>query len=139
MGMVPSDGRRSRARPTSMYLERGPTASINFVTCHDGFTLNDLVSYNDKHNLANGEENRDGANDNHSWNCGVEGDTDDAQVNALRQRMIRNALAILLVSHGVPMLLMGDELGRSQRGNNNTYCHDNELNWLDWCSSSPAR
>jgi isoamylase len=112
--------------------ERGPTASINFITCHDGFTLYDLFAYNDKHNEANGEGNRDGGNSNHSWNCGVEGETDDVQVNALRQRMIRNALAILLMSHGIPMILMGDELGRTQRGNNNTYCHDNDLNWLDW-------
>ncbi len=112
--------------------QRGPTASINFITCHDGFTLYDLFAYNDKHNEANGEQNRDGGNDNHSWNCGIEGETNDPGVNELRQRMIKNALAILLMSHGVPMILMGDEVGRTQRGNNNTYCHDNELNWLDW-------
>jgi glycogen operon protein len=115
-----------------LYWGRGPTASINFITCHDGFCLADLVSYNDKHNLANGEDNRDGANDNHSWNCGREGATDDAGILALRQRQMRNALAILLVSHGVPMILMGDEVGQSKQGNNNTYCQDAEVNWLDW-------
>jgi isoamylase len=111
---------------------RGATASINFVTCHDGFTLADLVSYNEKHNEANGESNNDGANDNNSWNCGWEGPTGDPEINALRRRQMKNAMAMLLVSQGVPMLLMGDEMGRSQQGNNNTYCHDNELNWLDW-------
>jgi isoamylase len=111
---------------------RSPATSINFITAHDGFTLADLVSYNGKHNEANGENNNDGSNDNESWNCGVEGWTDDPRINALRQRQMRNAIALLLVSQGVPMLLMGDELGRSQQGNNNTYCHDNELNWLDW-------
>ena len=120
-----------RARPTSTPA-RGPTASINFITAHDGFTLNDLVSYNDKHNEANGEDNRDGANDNDSWNCGWEGPTDDPGINALRRRQIKNALAMLLVSQGVPMILMGDEVGRTQDGNNNAYCHDNELSWLDW-------
>jgi isoamylase len=115
-----------------LYSARGATASINFVTAHDGFTLHDLVSYNDKHNEANGEENRDGANDNESWNCGVEGPTDDPEINALRRRQVRNALAILLTSQGVPMILMGDEAGRTQHGNNNTYCHDSELSWLDW-------
>jgi glycogen operon protein len=111
---------------------RGPTASINFITCHDGFTLADLVAYNHKHNEANGENNNDGGNDNHSWNCGWEGPTDDPDIQALRQRQMKNAVAMLMVSQGVPMLLMGDELGRSQQGNNNAYCHDNELNWLDW-------
>jgi glycogen operon protein len=111
---------------------RGTSASINFVTCHDGFTLNDLVSYNDKHNEANGENNNDGANDNYSWNCGWEGPTDDPEINGLRHRQIKNALAILMVSQGVPMILMGDEVGRTQMGNNNTYCQDNELNWLNW-------
>ena len=111
---------------------RGPTASINFVTCHDGFTLADLVSYDGKHNEANGENNNDGANDNDSWNCGREGPTDDQQVNDLRRRQMKNALAMLMVSRGVPMLLMGDEIGRTQRGNNNAYCHDNEFSWLDW-------
>jgi isoamylase len=111
---------------------RGPTASINFVTCHDGFTLADLVSYNVKHNRANGEGNRDGSDENFSWNCGWEGPTDDPAINALRQRQMKNAVAMLMVSQGVPMILMGDEAGRTKRGNNNSYPHDNELNWLDW-------
>ncbi len=107
-------------------------ASVNFITAHDGFTLRDLVSYNGKHNEANGEENRDGTDANFSWNCGAEGDTDDAAVNALRDRQQRNLLATLLVSQGVPMLTAGDEMGKTQRGNNNAYCHDDELSWLDW-------
>src|ERR1700728_350031 len=111
---------------------RRPSASINFVTAHDGFTLHDLVSYTDKHNEANGEDNRDGSNDNRSWNCGVEGPTDDPAINALRERQIRNMLATLLLSQGTPMLLAGDEFGRSQGGNNNAYCQDNEISWLDW-------
>ncbi|PRX95780.1 glycogen debranching protein GlgX [Allonocardiopsis opalescens] len=111
---------------------RRPFASINFVTAHDGFTLNDLVSYNDKHNEANGEGNRDGADDNRSWNCGVEGPTDDEEVNRLRARQRRNLLATLLLSQGVPMLLHGDEIGRTQQGNNNAYCQDTELSWMDW-------
>jgi glycogen operon protein len=111
---------------------RKPYASINFVTCHDGFTLHDLVSYDVKHNEANGEENRDGADDNRSWNCGAEGPTDDPGINALRERQKRNLIATLLLSQGVPMLCGGDELGRSQNGNNNAYCQDNELTWLDW-------
>lgn len=111
---------------------RGPATSINFITAHDGFTLMDLVSYNYKHNEANGENNNDGSNDNDSWNCGWEGETDDPGINAFRRRQIKNAIAILMVSTGVPMILMGDEVGRTQYGNNNTYCHDNELNWLDW-------
>ena len=111
---------------------RGPTASINFVTCHDGFTLYDTFAYDAKHNDMNGEGNRDGSDDNHSWNCGAEGEVDDDGIMALRHRQIRNALAVLMISHGVPMLLMGDEFGRTKNGNNNTYCHDNELNWLDW-------
>ncbi|MEB3160170.1 MAG: glycogen debranching protein GlgX [Synechocystis sp.] len=111
---------------------RAPATSINFITCHDGFTLMDLVSYNDKHNEANGENNNDGGNDNDSWNCGWEGPTDDPHIQALRYRQIKNALTLLMVSQGVPMLLMGDEVGRTKYGNNNTYCHDNELNWLDW-------
>lgn len=115
-----------------LYSSRGPTASINFITAHDGFTLHDMVSYNEKHNHANGEDNRDGANDNESWNCGIEGDTDDAGVLALRRRQMQNAFAMLLTSQGIPMILMGDEIGRTQRGNNNTYCHDNDLNWMDW-------
>jgi len=111
---------------------RRPYASINFVTAHDGFTLNDLVSYNDKHNEANGEDNRDGANDNRSWNCGAEGPTGDEKINDLRARQRRNMIATLLLSQGVPMLLHGDELGRTQNGNNNAYCQDNELSWVDW-------
>ncbi len=115
-----------------LYPNRGSTASINFVTCHDGFTLNDLVSYNEKHNEKNGEDNRDGANDNNSWNCGVEGPTDDVAVNELRSRQVKNAAAILLMSRGIPMILAGDEFRNSQSGNNNTYCQDSKLSWLDW-------
>ena len=111
---------------------RAPATSINFITAHDGFTLMDLVSYNHKHNEANGENNNDGSNDNDSWNCGWEGATDDVAIKALRRRQIKNAIAMLMISQGVPMLLMGDEVGRTQNGNNNTYCHDNELSWLDW-------
>ncbi|NET77449.1 glycogen debranching protein GlgX [Okeania sp. SIO1F9] len=111
---------------------RAPATSINFITAHDGFTLADMVSYNGKHNEANGENNNDGANDNESWNCGAEGWTDNPGINALRSRQMRNAIAIMMVSQGVPMLLMGDEIGRSKHGNNNTYCHDSELNWLNW-------
>ncbi|QRN95356.1 glycogen debranching protein GlgX [Archangium violaceum] len=111
---------------------RGPTASINFITCHDGFTLHDLVSYDHKHNEANGEDNRDGSDDNLSWNSGAEGDTDDPHIQALRLRRMKSAVALLMVSQGVPMLLAGDEVGRSQAGNNNNYCNDNELSWFDW-------
>src|SRR5579859_6016749 len=111
---------------------RRPSASINFVTAHDGFTLGDLVSYNQKHNEANGENNRDGSDDNRSWNGGVEGPTADPDVLALRRRQVRNLLGTLLLSQGVPMVLGGDELGRTQRGNNNAYCQDNELSWYDW-------
>lgn len=111
---------------------RRPSASINFITAHDGFTLNDLVSYNEKHNEANGEDNRDGESHNRSWNCGVEGETDDLKVLRLRNRQRRNFLVTLMLSQGVPMLLSGDELGRTQKGNNNAYCQDNELSWLDW-------
>ncbi|MBK4729728.1 glycogen debranching protein GlgX [Oxynema sp. CENA135] len=111
---------------------RRPSASINFITAHDGFTLNDLVSYNEKHNAANGEDNRDGESHNRSWNCGVEGPTDDPEVLALRNRQRRNFLVTLILSQGVPMLLSGDELGRTQNGNNNAYCQDNELSWIDW-------
>ncbi|HYX65559.1 MAG TPA: glycogen debranching enzyme GlgX, partial [Burkholderiales bacterium] len=117
-----------------MFARRGrrPWASINFVTAHDGFTLNDLVSYNEKHNEANGEANRDGNPNNLSFNYGVEGPTADAAVRALRERQKRNLFASLLLSLGTPMLLAGDELGRTQRGNNNAYCQDNPLTWLDW-------
>jgi isoamylase len=112
--------------------ERGPEQNVNFVTCHDGFTLEDLVSYDRKHNSANGEQNRDGTDDNRSWNCGVEGPTDDPEIERLRKRQIKNFFTILLVSLGTPMILMGDEVRRTQRGNNNPYCQDNELSWLDW-------
>jgi isoamylase len=111
---------------------RRPVASVNFVTAHDGFTLQDLVSYDHKHNEANGEDGRDGTDDNRSWNCGVEGPTDDPAVRALRARQKRNFLTTLLLSQGVPMLLAGDEMGRTQRGNNNAYCQDNEISWVNW-------
>ncbi|WP_240630599.1 glycogen debranching protein GlgX [Mycolicibacterium sp. GF69] len=111
---------------------RRPVASINFVIAHDGFTLRDLVSYNEKHNQANGEDNNDGESHNRSWNCGAEGPTDDPEINALRSRQQRNFLATLLLSQGVPMIAHGDELGRTQQGNNNVYCQDNELSWIDW-------
>jgi len=112
--------------------EREPEQSVNFITCHDGFTLNDLVSYNHKHNEANGEENRDGANDNRSWNCGVEGPSDDPDVEKLRNRQVKNFLTVTMLSLGVPMILMGDEVRRTQGGNNNAYCQDNDTNWFDW-------
>jgi isoamylase len=112
--------------------DRGPQASVNFVTSHDGFTLHDLVSYNEKHNQANGEENRDGNDNNLSWNYGAEGPTDDAGIGALRERQKRNFLATLLLSQGVPMITAGDEVGRTQQGNNNAYCQDNEINWHEW-------
>jgi len=111
---------------------RRPSASINFVTCHDGFTLRDLVSYNDKHNEANGEDNQDGESYNRSWNCGVEGPTDDPEIEALRARQMRNIFATLMVSQGTPMIAHGDEMGRTQQGNNNVYCQDSELSWMDW-------
>jgi isoamylase len=111
---------------------RRPYASVNFITSHDGFTLNDLVSYNDKHNEANGENNQDGDNNNHSWNCGVEGPTEDEKIAALRRRQRRNLLTTLFLSQGVPMLLGGDEFGRTQNGNNNAYCQDNEISWFSW-------
>jgi isoamylase len=115
---------------------RRPVASINFMTCHDGFTLQDLVSYNTKHNDANGERNTDGSNDNRSWNCGTEGPADDPAITELRVRQVRNLLVTLFCSQGVPMLLAGDELGRTQRGNNNAYCQDNEISWVDWEGAS---
>ncbi len=114
---------------------RRPWASINFITAHDGFTLNDLATYNHKHQ-ANGENNEDGSSDNASWNCGVEGPTDDPEVNRLRERQIRNTLATLLLSQGTPMMLGGDEFGRTQKGNNNAYCQDNEISWFDWTSKA---
>lgn len=130
-GLVWEVSNRLQGSP-DIYGERGPTASVNFITAHDGFTLNDLFSYNDKHNIANGENNRDGTNDNYSWNCGHEGPTEDKDINQLRRKQMRNAIAILMVSRGIPMILMGDEMAHSKGGNNNTYCHDNELSWLDW-------
>ena len=136
-GMVPELA--SRLTGSSELFEHGGRhvrSSINFVTAHDGFTLADLVSYNEKHNAANGEDNRDGSDNNNSWNCGVEGPTKDPQIRTLRARQQRNLLATLLLSQGVPMLLAGDEFGKSQNGNNNAYCQDSPLTWLDW--SSPA-
>jgi glycogen operon protein len=130
-GVIGAMAQRLLGSP-DLYRWRGPSSSVNFITCHDGFTLADLFTYNEKHNEANGEDNRDGTNENFSWNCGVEGPTDDEQINALRRRQMKNAIAVLMVSQGVPMLLMGDEVGRTQHGNNNAYCHDNEWNWLDW-------
>jgi isoamylase len=114
------------------HLGRRPSACVNFITAHDGFTLNDVVSYNDKHNEANGEDNRDGSSDNRSWNCGAEGPTPDPAINELRARQMRNLLSTLLLSQGTPMLLAGDEFGRTQQGNNNAYCQDNEISWLNW-------
>jgi glycogen operon protein len=114
------------------HKRREPEQSINFITCHDGFTLNDLVSYNEKHNKANGEDNRDGNNHNISWNYGVEGPTDDPEIEGLRLRQIKNMMVINLLALGVPMILMGDEVRRTQLGNNNAYCQDNALSWLDW-------
>ena len=124
-------GSRGRAICTR-HDGRKPYASINFITAHDGFTLCDLVSYNDKHNEANGDNNNDGESHNNSWNMGAEGPTDDPEINNLRERQIRNFLATLLLSQGVPMICGGDEFARSQRGNNNGYCQDNELTWYDW-------
>ncbi len=133
MGMHSEIARRlSGSADLYEHSGRKPSASINFATCHDGFTLRDLVSYNEKHNEANGEQNRDGANDNESWNCGVEGPTDDPEVLELRARQMRNFLTTLFVSQGVPMLCAGDEFGRTQGGNNNAYCQDNETSWLNW-------
>jgi isoamylase len=112
--------------------DREPEQSVNFITCHDGFTLNDLVSYDHKHNQANGEWNRDGSNVNHSWNCGFEGPTQDAEIEQLRNRQVKNFLVLTLLSTGTPMLLMGDEVRRTQGGNNNAYCLDDETTWFDW-------
>jgi glycogen operon protein len=132
-GMVRPLGARLLGSP-DLYAQpdRDPHRSVNFVTCHDGFTLHDLVAYDSKHNEANGEANRDGMNENHSWNCGVEGATDDPGILALRQRQMKNLMTILLLAHGTPMLLMGDEVARTQNGNNNAYCQDNETTWFDW-------
>ncbi|KPJ85428.1 MAG: glycogen debranching protein [Spirochaetes bacterium DG_61] len=132
-GMVGAMSQRLMGSPDLYrYHLRGTSASVNFITCHDGFTLMDLVSYNNKHNEANGEDNRDGMNDNYSWNCGEEGSTDNPAVNQLRVKQIKNAFAILLVSRGIPMILSGDELGNTQFGNNNAYCQDNEISWINW-------
>ena len=125
--------------------ERELKESINFVACHDGFTLNDLVSYNHKHNEENGEENRDGSADNRSWNCGVESPTDDPVIDRLRNRQVKNFLTAVLLSGGVPMFVMGDEVRRSRRDNNNAYCQDNDTSWFDWnlpvqtCGCPPVR
>jgi isoamylase len=118
---------------------RRPRSSVNFITAHDGFTLNDIVTYDQKHNDANGEENRDGSSDNRSWNCGVEGPTDDPAILALRHRQMRNLLATLLCSQGTPMIVAGDEFARTQQGNNNAYCQDTEISWLDWNLGDAAR
>jgi isoamylase len=118
---------------------RRPWASVNFVTAHDGFTLNDLVSYNDKHNEANGEDNKDGSSNNHSWNCGAEGPTDDPEINVLRRRQMRNLMATLLLSQGTPMMVAGDEFARTQQGNNNAYCQDNDISWVDWSLAKKNR
>ncbi len=130
-GLVGGIAQRLQGSP-DLYQGRGPTASVNFITCHDGFTMMDMVSYNDKHNEANGENNNDGGNDNHSWNCGWEGESTDDGINFLRRKQIKNALALLLLSRGIPMILSGDEMGNTQKGNNNAYCQDNEISWLDW-------
>ncbi len=136
-GTVPEFASRL-AGSSDLYATSGrrPVASINFVTCHDGFTLHDLVSYNHKHNEGNGEGNRDGTDDNRSWNCGAEGPADDPAVTELRARQRRNFLVTLFLSQGVPMLLAGDEMGRTQGGNNNAYCQDNEISWVDWSRAS---
>ena len=141
-GEAPVSGFADRfAGSSDLYAEDGrhPFASINFITAHDGFTLRDLVSYNDKHNEANQEDGRDGSDDNRSWNCGAEGETDDPEVNALRERQQRNFLATLVLSQGVPMLLGGDELCRTQYGNNNAWCQDNEISWFEWVLDDTAR
>jgi glycogen operon protein len=114
------------------HKEREPEQSINFITCHDGFTLNDLASYDHKHNEANGENNRDGSDNNISWNCGIEGPTDDPEIERLRNRQVKNFFAVTLLAVGAPMLLMGDEVRRTQKGNNNAYCQDNEISWFNW-------
>ena len=132
-GSVPRVAARILGSPDIYgHEERTPEQSINFIACHDGFTLNDLVSYNHKHNEANGENNRDGSNDNLSWNCGVEGPTDDPAVEVLRNRQVKNFFVLQLLAMGTPMLLMGDEVRRTQRGNNNAYCQDSEISWFDW-------
>ncbi len=131
-GMVGKLANRLAGSSDLYQFGRDPGHGINFVTSHDGFTLHDLVSYNDKHNWNNGEGNNDGDNNNLSWNCGVEGETDDYAINQLRERQVRNFATLLLMSRGVPMILAGDEMGRTQKGNNNSYCQDNEISWLNW-------
>jgi glycogen operon protein len=132
-GSVPAVAARILGSPDIYgHEEREAEQSVNFVTCHDGFTLNDLVSYNHKHNETNGENNRDGSDHNLSWNCGAEGPTDDATIEALRNRQVKNFLVMELLAVGTPMLLMGDEVRRTQRGNNNAYCQDSEISWFDW-------
>ncbi|MEO1067633.1 MAG: glycogen debranching enzyme, partial [Cyanobacteria bacterium J06638_6] len=132
-GVVPDLAARLLGSP-DIYRkpDREPNRSIHFVTCHDGFTLNDLVSYNQKYNEANGEDNRDGANDNYSWNCGIEGPIASPEVEQLRHRQVKNFLTLLFMAQGTPMLLMGDEVRRTQRGNNNAYCQNNDMSWLNW-------
>ncbi len=132
-GMVPALAARLTGSPDLYSVSSGtPISSINFITSHDGFTLADLVSYNGKHNISNGEDGQDGSCENHSWNCGEEGDSHDPQILHLRQRQMKNMATLLLLSHGVPMILNGDEVGRSQQGNNNPYCQDNATSWFDW-------
>lgn len=131
MGQLTEVSLRIQGSP-DLYPSRGPNASINFITCHDGFTLADLFSYNHKHNEANGENNRDGENNNNSWNCGHEGPTDDPEINQIRRQLMKNSVALLMVSRGVPLIHMGDEISHTKHGNNNSYCQDNELNWFDW-------
>jgi glycogen operon protein len=132
-GAVPRIATRLLGSPDMFgHEEREAEQSINFVTCHDGFTLNDLVSFNHKHNKANGENNRDGSDDNMSWNCGAEGPTGDPAIEALRNRQIKNFMVLTMIAAGTPMLLMGDEVRRTQRGNNNAYCHDGDIGWFDW-------
>jgi len=132
-GLVGAMSQRLQGSPDLYgWQQRGACASVNFLTAHDGFTLMDMVSYNSKHNDANGENNGDGSNDNESWNCGHEGPTDDPEINRLRRKQIKNAIAMLLVSQGTPMVLAGDEFGNTQWGNNNAYCQDNEISWIDW-------
>jgi glycogen operon protein len=132
-GMVPRLASRLAGSPDIFGQQHGsPYCSINFVTCHDGFTLADLVTYNYKYNEMNGEQGRDGAHDNHSWNCGEEGPTTTPEVCGLRRRQMKNMMTLLFLAQGVPMLLSGDEMGRTQQGNNNAYCHDSALSWLDW-------
>jgi glycogen operon protein len=130
-GLVWETGSRIQGSP-DLYLHRGPSTSVNFITCHDGFTLQDMVSYSHKHNEANGENNCDGANDNDSWNWGWEGDSTNPEIQLLRRQIVKNAFCLLLLSNGTPMILMGDEVGRSQGGNNNCYCHDSDVTWMDW-------